>query len=88
MGVRVFSATCRMIECTILLLLYRSSHFTISSGPTRRFERSIYPSSQVNIYQVVKLSVVFTLLLVDSQYDDDFITTNTDQFLNASDTAS
>lgn len=36
---------CRMMECTTLLLLYRSSHLTISSGDTRRFERSMYPFS-------------------------------------------
>jgi hypothetical protein len=40
-GVTVFSATCLMIEWTILLLLYRSSHLMMSSGETRRFERSI-----------------------------------------------
>lgn len=31
----VVSATCRMMECTILLLLKRSSHCWISSGDTR-----------------------------------------------------
>ncbi len=41
MGVLVFSATCRIIEATILPLLNRSSHFTMSSAETRRFERSI-----------------------------------------------
>lgn len=40
-GVRVFSATCLMMEWTILPLLYRSSHLMMSSGETRRFERSI-----------------------------------------------
>src|SRR6185503_12931411 len=33
------------MECTALLLLYRSSHLTISSGETRRLDRSIYPFS-------------------------------------------
>ena len=41
MGVLVFSATCRIIEATILPLLNRSSHFTMSSADTRRFERSM-----------------------------------------------
>ncbi len=41
MGVFVFSATWRMIEATILPLLKRSSHFTMSSWETRRLERSI-----------------------------------------------
>ena len=40
-GVLVFSATCRIIEATILPLLNRSSHFTMSSADTRRFERSM-----------------------------------------------
>lgn len=40
-GVLVFSATCRMIEATILPLLNRSSHFTMSSADTLRFDRSI-----------------------------------------------
>ena len=44
MGVFVFSATWRMIEATILPLLKRSSHFTMSSGETRRLERSMYPA--------------------------------------------
>ena len=39
----VFSATCRMMECTIFPLLYRSSHLITSSGDTRRFDKSIYP---------------------------------------------
>jgi len=42
-GCEVFSATWRIIEWTILLLLYFSSHLTISSGDTRRLERSMYP---------------------------------------------
>ena len=41
MGVLVFSATCRMMDATILPLLNFSSHLTISSGDTRRFDRSI-----------------------------------------------
>lgn len=45
MGVSVFSATWRMMECTIFDLLYRSSHLTMSSGDTRRFDKSIYPLS-------------------------------------------
>ena len=44
MGVFVFSATWRIIDATILPLLKRSSHFTMSSGETRRLERSIYPA--------------------------------------------
>jgi len=48
MGCWVFSATCRIIEWTILLLLYLSSHLTISSGDTLRFERSIYPAIPLN----------------------------------------
>ncbi len=35
-GVWVFSAQCRRIECTSLALLYRSSARIISSGETRR----------------------------------------------------
>lgn len=41
MGILVFSATCRIIEATIFPLLNRSSHRTISSGDTRRLERSM-----------------------------------------------
>ena len=41
----VVSATCRKMECTILLLLYFSSAAATSSGLTRRFERSMYPFS-------------------------------------------
>ena len=40
-GVFVFSATCRIIEATILPLLNRSSHLTISSGDTLRFDKSM-----------------------------------------------
>ena len=40
-GVSVFSATCRIIEATILPLLYLSSHLTTSSGDTLRFDKSM-----------------------------------------------
>ena len=40
-GVLVFSATCRIIDATILPLLNFSSHLTMSSGDTLLFERSI-----------------------------------------------
>ena len=36
-----FDATCRMMEATALDFMYRSSHLVMSSGETRRFERSI-----------------------------------------------
>ena len=49
MGCWVFSATCRIIEWTILLLLYLSSHLMISSGDTLRFERSMYPAIPFSI---------------------------------------
>mmetsp|Transcript_26081 Transcript_26081/g.77377 ORF Transcript_26081/g.77377 Transcript_26081/m.77377 type:complete len:235 (-) Transcript_26081:367-1071(-) len=37
----VVSATCLMIECTSLDLLYLSSHFAASSGDTRLFDKSM-----------------------------------------------
>lgn len=40
-----FSATCRMIECTVFDLLYRSSHLMTSSADTRRLDRSMYPAN-------------------------------------------
>ena len=41
----VVSAVWRMMEWTILDLLYFSSHAATSSGETRRLERSMYPFS-------------------------------------------
>lgn len=55
-GCWVFSATCRMMEWTILPLLYLSSHLMISSGETLRFERSIYPIfPRISIYSLSTL---------------------------------
>lgn len=88
MGECVFSATCRMMEWTILLLLYRSSHFTISSGDTRRFDRSIYPAIQLASLATRSTDYCPTLLLVDTEYDDDLVAADSDKLLNTSDTSS
>ncbi len=97
MGVLVFSATWRMIECTILPLLYRSSHLTISSGDTRRFERSMYPGCSQTMSSPLFSSIPSeedrshggkrTLFLVDSQNHDDLISANSDEFLDGSNTS-
>ena len=90
-GVLVFSATCLIIDATILPLLKRSSHLTISSGDTRRFERSMYPCTR----QLSPSSIGAgdfradrTLLFVYSQHDHNLIPSNADELLYASNTPS
>ncbi len=89
MGCWVFSATCRMMEWTILLLLYLSSHLTISSGDTLRFDRSIYPVFAIRQTRFNKCaSASLTLLLVYPQNHDDLVTPDSDKFLDTSNTTS
>lgn len=91
-GVWVFSATCRMMERTILLLLYRSSHLTISSGETRRFDRSMYPAIQNEPQLQHSLPIGSgsspTLLLVDTKHHHNLVTTDSDKLLDTSNTSS
>jgi hypothetical protein len=91
-GVWVFSATWRMMECTILLLLYRSSHRMMSSGDTRRLDKSMYPGPALALRtrtMAPRLRRKWrgpTFLLVHAKHDDDLVATNADELLDTSDT--
>lgn len=89
MGVLVFSATWRIIECTILLLLYRSSHLTMSSGDTLRFERSMYPAAYQLLLILDRPSAEKsfspyggrTLVFIHPKHNDDLIPPHSDELL-------
>jgi hypothetical protein len=59
----------------------------MSSGDTRRFERSMYPAPRVQLGPHVRAGERRTLLFVDSENDDDLVAPNANKLLDGADAA-
>jgi hypothetical protein len=73
------------MESTVFPFSYCSTHFKVSSGDTRRFDKSMYPVHQpTHPYK----GIGHTLIGINSHDDGDLITSNSNDFVDGSDTSS
>jgi hypothetical protein len=70
------------MDATVFDFMYRSSHFTMSSGETRRFDRSMYPVKGCMMYVMFGEKDRQTFLLVHSQNNDNLVSPDTNQLLD------